>query len=96
MTGVCWWASTYTREGFIPQMNGSIRALSAGTTQFDDFPSNGVQWGDLGEGKQFRHAGLSAVDVEKIVPNELYAGTEEATWGRLIEWFSVRRRKRIA
>jgi hypothetical protein len=28
----------------------------------------------LGEGKKFRHAGLSAEDVGMIVPNELYAG----------------------
>jgi hypothetical protein len=77
MTGVCWWAFTYKREGFIPQMFGSIRVLMASTTQLDDFPDNGVQWGDLGEGSQFRHAGLSAEDVMKIVPNELYAGVEE-------------------
>jgi hypothetical protein len=77
MTGVCWWAFTYKREGFIPQMFGSIRVLMASTTQLDDFPDNGVQWGDLGEGPRFRHAGLSAEDVQKIVPNELYAGVEE-------------------
>lgn len=76
MTAICWWAFTYTREGFIPQMYGSIRTLCAATTQLDDFPSNGVQWGDLGEGQKFRHAGLSAEDVQKIVPNELYAGVE--------------------
>ncbi|KAH4443851.1 hypothetical protein HBI46_152800 [Parastagonospora nodorum] len=74
MTGVCWWAFTYKREGFIPQMFGSIRVLMASTTQLDGFPDNGVQWGDLGEGKKFRHAGLSAEEVLKIVPNELYAG----------------------
>ncbi|OAL47208.1 hypothetical protein IQ07DRAFT_515918 [Pyrenochaeta sp. DS3sAY3a] len=73
MTGVCWWAFTYKREGFIPQMFGSIRTLCAATTQLDDFPSNGLQWGDLGDGKQFRHAGLTAEKVGKIVPNELYA-----------------------
>jgi hypothetical protein len=76
MTGVCWWAFTYKREGFIPQMFGSIRVLCAATTQLDDFPSNGIQWGDLGEGKQFRHAGLAAEDVMKIVPNTLYAGKD--------------------
>jgi hypothetical protein len=77
MTGVCWWAFTYKREGFIPQMFGSIRVLMASTSQLDDFPDNGVQWGDLGQGKQYRHAGLSAEDVMKIVPNELYAGVGE-------------------
>lgn len=77
MTAVCWWAFTYKREGFIPQMYGSVRVLMASTTQLDDFPENGVQWGDLGEGKKFRHAGLSAEEVMKIVPNELYAGTDE-------------------
>lgn len=79
MTGVCWWAFTYKREGFIPQMFGSIRTLCAATTQLDDFPSNGLQWGDLGEGKQFRHAGLSAEQVGKIVPNELYADASRGT-----------------
>lgn len=49
----------------------------ASTSQLDDFPDNGVQWGDLGQGKQYRHAGLSAEDVMKIVPNELYAGLGE-------------------
>jgi hypothetical protein len=76
MTGVCWWAFTYKREGFIPQMFGSIRVLMASTTQLDDFPDNGIQWGDLGEGERFRHAGLSAEDVQKIVPYELYAGED--------------------
>lgn len=77
MTGVCWWAFTYRREGFIPQMFGSIRTLCAATTQLAAFPRTGIQWGDLGEGKQFRHAGLSADEVGKIVPNELYAGAGE-------------------
>jgi hypothetical protein len=76
MTGVCWWAFTYKREGFIPQMYGSIRVLCAATTQLDDFPSNGIQWGDLGEGRTFRHAGLAAEEVMKIVPNALYAGRD--------------------
>ncbi|KAF3049556.1 hypothetical protein E8E11_004502 [Didymella keratinophila] len=76
MTGVCWWAFTYEREGFIPQMYGSIRVLCAATTQLDDFPPNGIQWGDLGEGKTFRHAGLAAEEVMKIVPNALYAGQD--------------------
>jgi hypothetical protein len=74
---VCWWAFTYKREGFIPQMFGSVRVLMASTTVLDDFPDNGVQWGDLGEGKKFRHAGLSGEDVGMIVPNELYAGVED-------------------
>ncbi|KAF2713923.1 hypothetical protein K504DRAFT_498718 [Pleomassaria siparia CBS 279.74] len=34
--------------------------------------STGVQWGDLGMDKNFRHAGLAADEVEKIVPNEIY------------------------
>jgi hypothetical protein len=76
MTSVCWWAFTYKREGFIPQMFGSIRVLCAATTQLDDFPSNGIRWGDLGEGRRFRHAGLAAEQVMKIVPNELYAGRD--------------------
>lgn len=59
-------------------MYGSIRVLCAATTELGDFPSNGIQWGDLGEGTQFRHAGL-AEDVMKIVPNALYAGRDPMT-----------------
>jgi hypothetical protein len=78
MTAVCWWAFTYKREGFIPQMFGSVRVIMASTTSLDGFPDNGIQWGDLGgEGERFRHAGLSAEDVGKIEPHELYAGVEE-------------------
>ena len=77
MTATCWWAFTYRREGFIPQMFGSIRVLCAATSQLDDFPSNGVQWGDLGMGGRFRHAGISAKEVQQIVPYELYAGIED-------------------
>ncbi|RYN46496.1 hypothetical protein AA0114_g8217 [Alternaria tenuissima] len=78
MTAVCWWAFTYKREGFIPQMFGSVRVIMASTTSLDGFPDNGIQWGDLGgEGERFRHAGLSAEDVGKIEPHELYAGFEE-------------------
>ncbi|KAH7086196.1 hypothetical protein FB567DRAFT_445044 [Paraphoma chrysanthemicola] len=87
MTGVCWWAFTFKREGFVPQMFGSIRVLMASTSVLDDFPENGVQWGDLGMGKAWRHAGLSAEEVMKIVPNELYAGVdgEEGGCGEGIE-----------
>jgi hypothetical protein len=53
----------------------------ASTSQLDDFPENGVQWGDLGMGKQFRHAGLSAEEVMKIVPNDLYAGVGDEEGG---------------
>ncbi|KAF2662395.1 hypothetical protein K491DRAFT_585125 [Lophiostoma macrostomum CBS 122681] len=74
MTGACWWAFTYNREGYIPQMFGSIRTLCAATTSLDDFPLDGVQWGDLGMGEKFRHAGLTAEDILPIQPNELYAG----------------------
>ncbi|KAF1971543.1 hypothetical protein BU23DRAFT_470422 [Bimuria novae-zelandiae CBS 107.79] len=77
MTGGCWWAFGYRREGVIPQMFGSIRVLCAATTQLDDFPVEGVKWGDLGMGKQFRHAGLSSEEVQQIIPNELYAGIGE-------------------
>ena len=74
MTAACWWAFGYRREGVIPQMYGSVRVLCAATTCLDDFPVEGVMWGDLGMGKQFRHAGLSSEPVQQIVPNELYAG----------------------
>ncbi|CAI6339628.1 unnamed protein product [Periconia digitata] len=77
MTGVCRWAFTYRREGFIPQMFGSIRVLCSATTQLDDFPVSGIKWGDLGEGQKFRHAGLSGEEVMGIVPYEIYAGISE-------------------
>ncbi|KAL8754967.1 MAG: hypothetical protein Q9199_003976 [Rusavskia elegans] len=75
-TGICWWAFTYSREGFMPQMYGSIRACCAATTQLTTFPKAGVQWGDLGEGEKFRHAGFSSDEVEEIVPAELYCGLD--------------------
>ena len=46
MTVVCWWAFTYTREGFIPQMYGSIRACCASTSELTDFSAEGILWGD--------------------------------------------------
>jgi hypothetical protein len=57
-------------------MFGSIRTLCSATTQLDDFPSNGIMWGDLGMGELYRHAGLSPEEVMKIVPYELYAGMD--------------------
>ncbi|CAD6442483.1 33baad1a-6dfe-4dc4-a074-25ebd4144f31 [Sclerotinia trifoliorum] len=45
-TAVCWWAFTYRREGFIPQMYGSIRACCASTSELEDFGNGGIQWGD--------------------------------------------------
>jgi len=77
MTGLCWWAFTYRRESFIPQMFGSLRTCCAATSELDDFTASGVQWGDLGMGENFRHAGLSTGPVGKIHPNELYAGRGE-------------------
>ncbi|KKY28334.1 hypothetical protein UCDDS831_g00304 [Diplodia seriata] len=75
MTCACWWAYTYKREGFIPQMFGSIRTLCASTSNLSDFPTKGIHWGDLGtnETGPWRHAGLSEGEVGEIVPNELYA-----------------------
>ncbi|APA16249.1 hypothetical protein sscle_16g110190 [Sclerotinia sclerotiorum 1980 UF-70] len=58
-TAVCWWAFTYRREGFIPQMYGSIRTCCASTSELEDFRDGGIQWGDLGMGESFRHAGFS-------------------------------------
>lgn len=75
-TGICWWAFTYSREGFMPQMYGSIRACCAATSQLASFPKAGIKWGDLGEGKKFRHAGFSADEVDEIIPAELYCGLE--------------------
>ncbi|KAL8763620.1 MAG: hypothetical protein Q9184_000620 [Pyrenodesmia sp. 2 TL-2023] len=75
-TGICWWAFTYSREGFMPQMYGSIRACCAATTELKHFPRTGIQWGDLGEGKKFRHAGFSSDEVGEIIPAELYCGKD--------------------
>ncbi|KAL8669565.1 MAG: hypothetical protein Q9168_005847 [Polycauliona sp. 1 TL-2023] len=75
-TGICWMAFGYSREGFMPQMYGSIRACCAATTQLTTFPKAGIMWGDLGEGEKFRHAGFSSDEVDEIIPAELYCGTE--------------------
>jgi len=74
MTVVCWWAFTYTREGFIPQMYGSIRTCCASTTELTDFSHDGILWGDLGMGEKFRHAGFTSDEPANIVPAELYCG----------------------
>ncbi|MCJ1393672.1 hypothetical protein MMC18_006548 [Xylographa bjoerkii] len=78
MTGVCWWAFTYRREGFIPQMYGSMRVCCSATTELDSFGKEGVMWGDLTApdlyDPKFRHAGLSSGIVGPIVPAELYCG----------------------
>ncbi|KAF2137060.1 uncharacterized protein K452DRAFT_279060, partial [Aplosporella prunicola CBS 121167] len=63
MTVACWWTFTYRREGYIPQMFGSIRTLCAATSELQDFPPEGIQWGDLTKedtDSPWRHAGLSA------------------------------------
>ena len=46
MTSACWSAFTYTREGFMPQMYGSIRACCAATTELNYFRSGPLKWGD--------------------------------------------------
>lgn len=46
MTSVCWWAFTYSREGYMPQFYGSIRVICASTGSLRWFPSEGIQWGD--------------------------------------------------
>ncbi|KAB8290190.1 hypothetical protein EYC80_011059 [Monilinia laxa] len=73
-TVICWWAFTYRREGFIPQMYGSIRACCASTSELEDFGRDGIQWGDLGMGENFRHAGFSSDELGKIIPAQLYCG----------------------
>ncbi|KAI9644229.1 hypothetical protein NHQ30_007584 [Ciborinia camelliae] len=45
-TVICWWAFTYRREGFIPQMYGSIRTCCASTSELEHFGRDGIQWGD--------------------------------------------------
>lgn len=77
-TGICWWAFTYSREGFMPQMYGSIRACCAATMELKHFPRTGIQWGDLGEGNKFRHAGFSSDEVGEIIPAELYCGRKDS------------------
>ena len=46
MTATCWWAFTYIRQGFIPQMYGSIRVCCAAATQLDNHGEKGIMWGD--------------------------------------------------
>ena len=46
MTSVCWWAFTSSREGYMPQMYGSIRVICASTGSLKWFPADGIQWGD--------------------------------------------------
>ena len=46
ITVACWWTFTYRREGFMPQMYGSIRACCAATTELEGFSGKGIQWGD--------------------------------------------------
>ncbi|KAL8795182.1 MAG: hypothetical protein Q9195_002337 [Heterodermia aff. obscurata] len=58
----------------MPQMFGSIRTCCAATTELEDFPKEGIHWGDLGQGDKFRHAGFSASEVKPIIPGELYCG----------------------
>jgi hypothetical protein len=92
MTVICWWAFTYTREGFIPQMYGSIRACCAATTELTDFGQQGIIWGDrksssssglisltkmlVGMGEKFRHAGFTSDEPAEIIPAELYCGRD--------------------
>ncbi|KAK7522965.1 uncharacterized protein IWZ02DRAFT_490369 [Phyllosticta citriasiana] len=80
MTFACGWAFTYSREGYIPQMFGSMRAVCSAASELNDFPREGIMWGDL-TGKPpdeikgaWRHAGLSSGPVDTVIPNELYAG----------------------
>ena len=61
-------------------MYGSMRVCCAATTRLRDFSERGVQWGDLSAmnpDAKFRHAGLSVDEVGKIVPAELYAGSDD-------------------
>ena len=46
ITVACWCTFTYRREGFMPQMYGSIRACCAATTGLERFSGNGIKWGD--------------------------------------------------
>ena len=46
ITAVCWWAFSYSREGYAPQMYGSVRVCCAAPTSLEDFPLDGIQWGD--------------------------------------------------
>ena len=57
----------------MPQMYGSMRTCCAATSELKEFPSEGIQWGDLGERGKFRHAGFSGGPVDKIVPGEIYS-----------------------
>ncbi|KAE9962262.1 hypothetical protein BLS_000582 [Venturia inaequalis] len=79
MTSICWYAFSFSRQGYMPQMYGSIRVLCASTTEMTSksFPSEGIMWGDLGETKKYRHAGFTAALPGKVMPGELYCGDEK-------------------
>ncbi|RDI78228.1 hypothetical protein Vi05172_g11687 [Venturia inaequalis] len=79
MTSICWYAFSYSRQGYMPQMYGSIRVLCASTTEMTSksFPSEGIMWGDLGETKKYRHAGFTAALPDQVMPGELYCGDEK-------------------
>lgn len=55
MTITCWSTFSFRREGFIPQMYGSIRVLCAATSRLDDFNDDDVvKWGD----REYPHSTL--------------------------------------
>jgi hypothetical protein len=74
MTAVCWWAFTYKREGFIPQMYGSMRVLCASTTELFEFGHDGVMWGEMVGNRETRLAGFSSGPVNPVQPNKFYPG----------------------
>lgn len=76
MTVVCWWAFTYTREGFIPQMFGSIRTICASTTELTDFTAEGILWGDRKSSLLVRRCGI-------LLTNCSWHGGEVSTCGIL-------------
>ena len=59
-------------------MYGSVRACCASTSELTDVDfglnKKGIQWGDLGKGERFRHAGFTGGEPGNIWPAELYCG----------------------
>jgi hypothetical protein len=84
MTALCWKAYSYKREGFMPQMFGSVRVCCASTTELDEFSAEGIQWGDckrsLFNQKWHRMLTLAKWDLESI---SVMLDFPRALWARL-------------
>ncbi|QDS73482.1 hypothetical protein FKW77_009136 [Venturia effusa] len=63
MTSVCWYAFSYSRQGYMPQIHFLAKEYYGETV--------------IGETKKYRHAGFTATEPGKAFPGELYCGGEK-------------------